>query len=139
MNSNYFSYQGATYSKDIKSQGFISLLNKKGYKHDLIDGKIIISHYTNVYLEKIRTLPDNVVFQNHSDVYLNDLESISPGTEFRNKGSVNLMLIKEFPVGVFMNTGSLWTKEFNNIHWGCDVFRIRRGEILNVMIKRGII
>jgi hypothetical protein len=87
----------------------------------------------------VRTLPDNVVFQNNGSVYLNDLESISPGTEFRNKGSVNLMLIKEFPEGVFGNTGSLWTKGFNNIHWGCDVPGIRKGEILNVMIKRGII
>ena len=139
MNSNYFTYQGSTYSKDIKLPGFTSLLRSKGYKYELDRGKIIITHYTNVYLEKVRTLPDNVVFENSSDVYLNDLESISPGTEFRNKGSVNLMLIKKLPVGVFMNGGSLWTEEFNNIHWGCNIPGIRKGMILDLMIRKGII
>jgi hypothetical protein len=139
MYIDYFFEQGVLFEKDMNRSGFINLLKKKGYKHELDGDKIIITHYTNVYLEKVRTLPDNVVFVNHNAVYLNDLESISPGTEFRNKGAVNLMLIKDLPVGVFMNTGSLWTRDFNNIHWGCDIPEVRKGMLLNLIIKRGIV
>jgi hypothetical protein len=40
VNSNYFTYQGATYSKDIKLPGFTSLLRSKGYKYELDGGNI---------------------------------------------------------------------------------------------------
>lgn len=140
MNSNYFQYDGVTFSRDMKSQGFIKLLEKKGYKYMLVEDKIIITHYTNVYLEKVRTLPENVIFDNESDAYLNDLESISPGVQFINNGSVNLKLIKieDLRPGVFMNTRSLWTEWFNNIHWQCDVPGIRKGVLLDLMIKKGL-
>jgi len=123
----------------MKRPGFIKLLEKKGYNYKLVEDKIIITHYQGVYLKKVRTLPDNVVFESGSDVYLNDLESISPGTEFRNKGGVNLMLIKELPAGVFMNWTYLWTEGFNNMHWGCNIRGIGTGRILDLMIRKGII
>ena len=124
----------------MKSQGFIKLLEKKGYKYMLVEDKIIITHYTNVYLEKVRTLPENVIFDNESDVYLNDLESISPGVQFINSGDVVMKLIKidDLRPGVFMNTGCLWTEEFNNIHWQCNILGIRKGVLLDLMIKKGL-
>ena len=125
----------------MKREGFLKLLDGHGYKYEVEGDKIIITHYTNIGFEKVRTLPDNVVFLNSGNVYLNDLESISSGVQFRNRGSVNLMQIKidDLRPGVFMNGGSLWTEEFNNIHWQCDILDIRKGKLLNVMIKRGII
>lgn len=118
---------------------FKSILKEKNYHFTEEGDKIIISHYTNVYLDRIESIPENVIFNNKASVYLNSLKTIPEGVEFRNEGSVNLkrLPLSELREGVFFNSQSFWCDEFNNINWEIYI-EASKSRIFNLMIKRGI-
>ena len=120
-------------------EGFIKKLDDLGYSYVLDGDKIVVTHYTNVYLNNITELPDNVCFANGASVYLSNLVKLSKGLEFRNLGSVNMSLIKDFSGALFANRESVWTESFNNINWECNIPGIRKGVLFGLMVKRGLI
>lgn len=140
MNKVYFVYDGFRFNVNLMREDFIKLIELNKYKWYSEGDKIIINHYTNVYLPNVQSLPENVIFKNGADVYLNNLESISDGIQFINR-NVNIpnIGVHQFREGVFMNYGSVYTNSFSNINWDCDIPYVRKGTVLNLMIKRGII
>ena len=118
---------------------FKSILDENNYRFTEEGDKIIVAHYTNVYLNRIESIPENVIFNNGSCVYLDSLKTIPKGVEFRNKGTVSLkrLPLYELREGVFFNSGSFWCDEFNNINWEIYI-KVRKSRIFNLMIKRGI-
>ena len=93
----------------MRKQDFINIL-----KHESIDYKVkayndIISvlgdGYRNVFLTKLRSLPENVQFNNGGYVYLLSLKSLPESTQFNNSTYTYLYQLKFLPENTLFNNG----------------------------------
>lgn len=122
-------------------ENFIKKLKTNGYPYKEEGNKIIVTYYSNVYLNKLESIPENVIFDSGSSVYLDGITKLPEGTQFINKGSANLkrLPLSELRPGVFKNRDSFWCDEFNNINWKCNVPGVSKGRVFDLMITKGMI
>jgi len=120
---------------------FIRKLGHEGYTHKIEGDKIIVTYYSNVYLSKLVSIPENVIFNNGGSVYLDGITELPKGTQFTNKGSANLkrLPLSELRPGVFKNRDSFFNDELNNINWKCNIPGVSKGKVFDLIIKRGLI
>ena len=107
---------------------FIKVLKKKDYSHEIEGDKIIIGFGDwngNVYLDRLTSLPPNVVFDNLGHVDLYSLKEIPPGVEFKNGGVVYLNSL----IGK-----ACWAVRSDT--WEGNIKGINSKRLLNVMIKK---
>ena len=122
-------------------EDFIRKLNHEGYTHKIEGDKTIVTYYSNVYLNKLVSIPENVIFDSGASVYLDGITELPEGTQFINKGSANLkkLPLKELRTGVFKNRDSFWCDEFSNFGWKCNIPGVSKGRVFDLTIKRGLI
>ena len=90
-------------------------LDKNNYAYTESDGKINVTHKSNVYLRSITTLPDETSFNNQGDVYLGSLTTLPEGTSFNNQGYVYLGSLTTLPAGIsFNNQGDVYLGSLTN-------------------------
>lgn len=120
---------------------FIRKLGHEGYTHKIEGDKIIVTYYTNVYLNKLESIPENVIFDNGGSVYLDGITELPEGIQFTNKGSANMkrLTLDKLRPGVFKNRDSFWCDEFNNINWKCNIPGVSKGRVFDLTIKRVLV
>ena len=130
---------------------FIEILEEKSYSYEMSGDKILVIGGSgpdgrfDVILNKITSLPPDVVFNNKMIVYLGSLKSIPLGVEFNNGGDIYLESVKSISPGVVFNNkgryinleslvgGWLGFLSFDGIIEGID-----HKKILNKMISDGV-
>jgi len=145
----------------MTQEEFIKVLDKKGYSYKIEGDKIVVTEEFHVHLRAtslpsgvvfknegyihlyaLTSLPPDVVFKNEGGVHLYALTSLPPGVEFRNGGDVDLRALTSLPPGVeFSNE---WSVRLDALiggwffEWKGNIEGIKKGRLLNLMIKRGM-
>jgi len=87
----------------MDKERFKSLIKERGFSALEKDGKIIVDSietYSNLYLDSLDSIPDNIIFNNDGFVTLEGIKEIPEGVIFRNQGGVYIASVLKFSKGV---------------------------------------
>ena len=130
----------------MDKETFKSLIEKRGFSTIEKDGKIIVNSidkYSNLYLDTLESIPDNIIFNNDGFISLDVIKEIPEGVIFRNYGGVYISSVLKFSKGVrfenYLESGKY--KEEFTIQTSDNIEKTRTGDIqfrliLNCMIKQ---
>ena len=141
---------------------FIDVLDRGGFHYRLVNGKVVVTHRSqvfldnltslppgvefntgwNVHLQGVTSLPSGVVFTNSGFVRLDSIASLPSDVEFSNNGYVNLRSIASINSGVkFTNRGDVYLRSLIGggfQDWKGNIEGIDSKRLLNMMIKKGL-
>jgi hypothetical protein len=148
----------------MTNEEFIDVLDRGGFHYRLVNGKVVVTHRGQVFLDFLTSLPPDVEFANGWNVHLQGLTSLPSGVVFTNSGFVRLDSIASLPSDVefsnnsdvnlrsiasinsgvkFTNKGDVYlesllgeVKQFKD--WKGNIEGIDSKRLLNFMISKGV-
>jgi hypothetical protein len=136
----------------MEQEEFKSALDQKGIFYEMEEERLVIECYTDLNLNRIKTIPSGVIFRYWLSgvslkVYLNDLEEIPPGVEFMG-GRIYLNSLRRIDPSVKIGSNCVMIcpmldgETINDVpaiyHFEFGIEGIEDWRILNKMISVGL-
>jgi hypothetical protein len=126
----------------MTQEEFIDVLDRGGFHYRLVNGKVVVTHRSQVFLDNLTSLPPGVEFNTGRNVHLQGVTSLPSGVVFTNSGFVRLDSITSLPSDVeFTNTRGVLLRSLMGgwfSSWEGNIEGIGSQRLLNKMIALGL-